>query len=40
MGEFSFDDGKDKILSLKEVRNEEVFEINSKKKQVKRTGIF
>ena len=40
MGEFSFDDGKDKILSLKEVRNEEVFEINSKKKQIKRTGIF
>lgn len=40
LGEYNFDDGKDKILSLKEVRNEEVFEIHSKQKQVKRTGIF
>jgi len=40
LGEYNFDDGKDKILTLKEVKNEEVFEVNSKKKQVKRTGIF
>lgn len=40
LGEYSFDDGKDKILTIKEIRNEEVFEVNSKQKQVKRTAIF
>ena len=40
LGEYNFDDGKDKVLSIKEVRNEEVFEVNSKQKQIKRTAIF
>lgn len=40
LGEFNFDDGKDKILTIKEIRNEEVFEKNSKRTQIKRTAIF
>lgn len=40
LGEPHFTEGEEKTLTIKEIKNEEVFEVNSKSKQVKRTAAF